>query len=632
MPWDEIARRLADLGVEMLESIFDLVIQNAEVNEADEFVISEELEQQILDAAEDADIELNAETISDFPEEAPADFEFSSTSAIIVFFLRKQIADGIRRIHASTIARQILDEDREEQQQNALQRSLDLIRTTAEAEASSAFALKHQQIAIESDFVYFRYHTSEDDVVRPEHNARNQRVFRYGAERIVDDVPGLAINCRCFAEPLTFEEALQGTFFYPEDRPENQALAKTDMKRKFDIRCENGMVTIDVIGVIDFWEGNDFDAFSQKVNSFIDNDDQELVINITSYGGDADESFKAYDLLSELPNQITVNVYGYAASAATHFVMAADVATIGENDNFMIHQAWTCPCGNKEQLQETVAVLEEYDDKQIAIYMSKTGRTREEVENLLNEERIINAEEALEFGFIDEIRPDSNRSRAARGEPSAQANISALKIEARKPTSISGSNPMKLEDIFAFLKDASDDDKAQILTKLGGVSQDDSDQAVSAVQAKLDEANTQINAKDSIIQAAQAKSDESDSEENREKIRAEVRAELEAEEKAKATVVAQVNKAGLKVVGETAAEIMADAIEQAGGTAKNENDEIFSNEVLTQIWSSVAQMRGANHNADEIDALGAGQSAGVSSDASPLKGSRASRIKANRGG
>jgi len=630
MPWDEIARRLSELGVEMLESIFDLVIQNAEQDPANEFIISEELEQQIVDAAEDAELELNAEAVSDFQENAADDFEFDSTSAIIVFFFKKQIADGIRRIHAATIARQILEDDREEQQQAALDRSLRMITTAAEAEASSAFALKHQQLAIESDFVYYRYHTSEDDVVRPEHNARNQRIFRYGAERIVDDIPGLAINCRCFAEPIDIEEALQSTFFYPEDRPENQAMAQSDMKRKFDIRCENGTVTIDVIGVIDFWEGNDFDAFSQKVNGFIDSKDQELIINITSYGGDADESFKAYDLLSELENKITVNVYGYAASAATHFVMAADFATIGENDNFMIHQAWTCPCGNKEQLQETVATLEEYDDKQIAIYMSKTGRSREEVENLLNEERIISAEEALDFGFVDEIRPDSNRSRAARGEPTAQANISALKIEARKPTSISGSKPMKLEDIFAFLKDASDDDKAQILTKLGGVSKEDSDEAVSEVQAKLDKANTQITVNESVISAAQAKLDDSDSEDSREKIRAELLEEIESENEKKAKVIAQVEKVGLKVEGKNTTEILANAIEQAGGNAKDENDKFLADAVLEQIWTSTCQILGANHNAEEVGALGAQTT--VVATKSPLQGSRASRIKANRGG
>lgn len=633
MPWDAAAQLIAEFARSLLISINGDVIESAESNPDSEFELTNEQESEIAEIVDEFESALNQAVIDDLPAEIEEDFEFDSgvlfgSAAITTFFLRKQIADGIRRIHAATIARQILASDREAAQETALQRSLDTITNAAAAESSSAFSLKHQQAAIESGFTYFRYNTSEDDVVRPEHNRRNNMVFRYGAERTVDDVPGLANNCRCFAEPLTLEEALQGTFFYTEDRPENQAMVIKN-KGKFDIRCEANQVSIDVIGVIDMWDGNDFEAFSQKVNSFIEPDTEELVINVTSYGGDADESFLAFDLLSSLDVRVVVNVFGYAASAATHFVMAADHATIGENDNFMIHQAWTCPCGNKEELQSTIETLAEYDERQIAIYMSKTGRTREEIEDLLGEERIINSEEALEFGFIDEIRPDSNRSRAARGEPTAQANFSSIRTDGRKPTSKDEGQPMKLEDILAFLnKDATDDDKSQILSELGGVSKDDSEKAVSEVQAKLDSANTDIAVKDSIIKAAASGSGESDSEEIRENIRAEIRAEIEAESKAKLEISAQVEKAGLKVDGETSSEILANAIEQAGGVAAEESGKQFPDEVLNQIWASIAKFRGASDNSADIHSL---QSGSHSIGKKPkLSGSRAQRINKNK--
>jgi len=631
MEWEQIAEVLAELVQGFLNDLNQDIIDFANSNPGEEFEIPQDMLDQIREAAEQADIDLSQAAFDDFPEDVDEDTEFTRTSPdTIEFFLTKNLIEGAAAIIGATVAVQILQTDRAEAQSSALERALARITNAARSESSSSFALKHQELAIESDFNYYRYNTSEDDVVRTDHVSRNQRVFRYGAERVADDVPGLANNCRCFAEPLTLEEALAGTFFYSDDRPDDtQASA---MKHKFKIKSEGNTVTVDIVGDIEAYDGNDFLTFFTNLSQAIDNDRQQIVINITSWGGSGNDGMAAYAYLTDLPNPVQTNVFGFAGSAATYFLMAADVGTIGENDNFFIHQAWTCiPCGNKAELAENssgaIDALTEFDERQVEIYMAKTGLSEERVEELLNAERVISADEALELGFVDEIRPDSNRSREARGEISAKANYSAL-LKAHKPTSIEGQT-MNFEELLAAIEAASDEIKAQLYAKLALVSKADSDEAktaaVAEVQAKLDEANTQIDAKDSVIQAAATAAAKEADEDDREKIRAEVRAELEAEDKAKATISAQVLKAGLKVEGETSTDILANAIEQSGGASKDKDDKQFDKVVLDQIWASVLLVRGQDHNADEISALGKGTET-TEGKTTVVKGSRADRI------
>lgn len=633
MPWDEIAKRLSAIISEMLDDIYQDIIDNAEENPDDVLELSDDEVSLVEDAVSEAIADLSEEVISDFPQEVSEEFEFGLEEGAFLFFILKQLTDGINSVHGASVAHQILPADRAEAASLALERAKGRILSAADSESSASFALKHEELAIDSGFTYFRYHTSEDDVVRPEHVRRNQMVFRYGSERVADDVPGLANACRCFAEPLELDEAVSGTFFYPEDSPIGiQARTKVEkMKRKFKIHADSSSaITVDIIGAIDYWMPNDYVTFAERVTSFIDNDGQTVELNITSFGGNGDASMDAHDFLKALPNRVVANIYGYAGSAATHFAVAADHTTIGEKDEFFIHQAFTCPCGNKGELLEIVERLTEFDEKQISAYVDKTGMGRDDIEDLLNAERVISADQAKEFGFVDEIRPDSNRSRTARGEPVAQATHSAL-IQAHQPTSIKKVKTMKLEDIINAL--ASDAElKAKLLKKLDGSAEqtdDKGDTALAALQAEVASLKTDVAAKDSIINAATQAATNSgeESEPTAAELRETIRAELVQEGEAKTLISAEVIAAGLEVNGEIADEILASAIEQAGGSVAAPDGKAFDTQTLNSVWASIKTFRNASSNAAEINALGSGTTkTGAVEDVAHLEGSRADRI------
>jgi len=325
---------------------------------------------------------------------------------VIEFYVRKTLNESATRIQSASVARQILPDQRQDSIDRALESSVSRATIIGTTEILASAALFDIATSIENGFSYFRYETSDDEVVRDSHNARDGKIFRYGSERVADDVPGLAHQCRCFSFPLTDEEVLNNldNFFYPEDGFKG---------------VQNNVEVTGTVG--DYYEYNDFASFKSKVEMDLDgSDESELVLDITSHGGYAYDGLAAYSYLSSLPNKIVANVYGFAGSAATAFIAAADHVTADEADQILIHGAWTMAVGGSEDLRKTADELEVLDASLVKAYQRKTGRTEEEIKALMEEDAYISAERALEFGLVDEIRKPKEMAKA-KEMPLAQA-------------------------------------------------------------------------------------------------------------------------------------------------------------------------------------------------------------------
>ena len=75
-----------------------------------------------------------------------------------------------------------------------------------------------------------------------------------------------------------------------------------------------------------------------------------------------------------------------------------------KNAMFMIHNPLTWAYGNKQELEKTGILLDKVKDSILETYLAKAkGKTKEELSALMDEEKWFNAEEAKEYGFIDEI-------------------------------------------------------------------------------------------------------------------------------------------------------------------------------------------------------------------------------------
>jgi ATP-dependent Clp protease, protease subunit len=69
----------------------------------------------------------------------------------------------------------------------------------------------------------------------------------------------------------------------------------------------------------------------------------------------------------------------------------------------MIHNVWTCFCGNAKEMLDQVQVLQKLDTQIIQIYAKRFNVDKAQVELLMNKETWFSASEALEIGAITKV-------------------------------------------------------------------------------------------------------------------------------------------------------------------------------------------------------------------------------------
>lgn len=178
-----------------------------------------------------------------------------------------------------------------------------------------------------------------------------------------------------------------------------------------------GEHTIFVYDVIDAYWGVNAKDFALQVLALPD--DATLNLRINSPGGDVFEARAMIAALSQFRGRIVTHVDGLAASAASYLALAADEVRMTDGAFMMIHNAWGFAIGNAAEMRELADVLEKVDESIAADYARRTGKPADEIATLMAAETWFSAEEAKDFGFVDEI--DSS----ARVQDAARWNVSA---------------------------------------------------------------------------------------------------------------------------------------------------------------------------------------------------------------
>jgi ATP-dependent Clp endopeptidase proteolytic subunit ClpP len=140
--------------------------------------------------------------------------------------------------------------------------------------------------------------------------------------------------------------------------------------------------------------------FIEEVNT---SGPKNLNVFINSYGGEIDEGVAIYNFLNRFPGNVTIRVDGMAASIASIIAMAGDTVIMPKSSLMFIHNPWTMAAGDADQLQREAANLEKRKASLMAIYSDKTGLPAEELSKIMDDETLLNAEEAVAMGFADVI-------------------------------------------------------------------------------------------------------------------------------------------------------------------------------------------------------------------------------------
>ena len=150
-----------------------------------------------------------------------------------------------------------------------------------------------------------------------------------------------------------------------------------------------------------FW--GDTISAKEVTEHLADLDAENINVYINSNGGVVDTAIAINNALRRHKAKVTVNIDGIAASAATLITCAGDTVRMPKNALFMIHNPLTIAMGDSEEMRKQADVLEKYKNSIMETYLQKVNIDKEKLSELMDNESWLSAEEALKYGFIDEI-------------------------------------------------------------------------------------------------------------------------------------------------------------------------------------------------------------------------------------
>lgn len=132
-------------------------------------------------------------------------------------------------------------------------------------------------------------------------------------------------------------------------------------------------------------------------------DVQTLNIFINSPGGSVFDGMAIYNQLKRHNAYKNVHVDGIAASIASVIALAGDKLVIPRNAYFMIHQPWALALGSAADFRKMADSLDVIEEGILNVYEDHSALTREEIQAMMEAETWMTGEEALEYGFADEV-------------------------------------------------------------------------------------------------------------------------------------------------------------------------------------------------------------------------------------
>ena len=180
------------------------------------------------------------------------------------------------------------------------------------------------------------------------------------------------------------------------------------------------MKTIDIRGVIvpdeDQWI---YDWFGMSACSpgiiraaleAASGEDVEVLIN--SNGGDVFSGDEIYTLLRGYSGKVTIKIQSFAASAAAVIAMAGE-SEMSPVAQLMIHNVSSRAQGDNRDMAHAAEVLSNANEAIAAAFVAKTGRSKEEILDLMAKETWFTAERAVKEGFVDRIMFSQNQQSQA---------------------------------------------------------------------------------------------------------------------------------------------------------------------------------------------------------------------------
>lgn len=146
----------------------------------------------------------------------------------------------------------------------------------------------------------------------------------------------------------------------------------------------------------------------QQIERATANHDKELIVNINSPGGSVYAASEIYAHIKKFPGDSVSEITGVCASAASIIMTGTKRTVIAPVGTVMIHNASVVAQGDYRDMEAMKQLLIQTNQAIMQTYIAKTGKSEEELTEMMNAETWMNAKQALEHGFVDEIMFESD--------------------------------------------------------------------------------------------------------------------------------------------------------------------------------------------------------------------------------
>lgn len=196
------------------------------------------------------------------------------------------------------------------------------------------------------------------------------------------------------------------------------------------INIRGDIITDDMAWIYD-WFDEPYTSPKQVETALTEAIDAEddVIVRINSGGGLVVAGMEIYSLLHGLDN-VTVEITGIAASAAGVIAEAGKTVKMHPVSMIMIHNVSGEFSGDYHDMKHAAGVLQDLNAACAGAFVEKSGRPLDEILTIMDKETWLTADQALEYGFADEIiHADVQATAAYNGLSISPEQIAQAKAE-----------------------------------------------------------------------------------------------------------------------------------------------------------------------------------------------------------
>lgn len=145
-----------------------------------------------------------------------------------------------------------------------------------------------------------------------------------------------------------------------------------------------------------------------------------LILHISSPGGSVYAGYNIYHALKNSGKPILPIVEGEAQSMASFLTMLGP-SKICNPSRFMIHNPRSGVEGTADEMIQGANELIKIEDEMAQVYSQKTGIPIARIKEMMSKETYLSAQEAVTYGFVDQIVGEVYMKAAAFGKREVQS-------------------------------------------------------------------------------------------------------------------------------------------------------------------------------------------------------------------